>query len=75
MTYMDRDEALKLLRGGHRELVKRDGVNPDVTWLKDESIEEGNDLPAPDAPAAEIADDLRDALEQPAGIAIGPENK
>jgi type I restriction enzyme M protein len=51
------------------ELSKRDKVNLDIFWLKDKSLEDSDDLPAPDVLAQEIADDLQTALEQFQGIA------
>ena len=51
------------------ELVKRDKVNLDIFWLKDTSLEDSDDLPAPDVLAQEIADDLQTALEQFQAIA------
>ena len=51
------------------ELSKRDKVNLDIFWLKDESLEESAGLPAPDVIAAETAADLEAALEQFAAIA------
>ena len=51
------------------ELLKRDKVNLDIFWLKDESLEESANLPAPEVIAREIADDLEAALEQFATIA------
>jgi type I restriction enzyme M protein len=51
------------------ELVKRDKVNLDIFWLKDNSLEDSEDLPAPDVLAQEIADDLQAALEQFQAIA------
>ncbi len=51
------------------ELLKRDKVSLDVFWLRDESLEDGENLPAPEVLAAEIADDLQAAMEQFAGIA------
>jgi len=44
-------------------------VNFDIVWLKDESLEDGADLPDPDVIAAEIVDDLQAALAQFAEIA------
>lgn len=49
---------------GIDELLARDKVNLDIFWLKDESLEDSANLPAPEAIAAEIAEDLRAALEQ-----------
>jgi type I restriction enzyme M protein len=51
------------------DLVKRDKVNLDIFWLKDESLEDSANLPAPDVIAAEIVEDLEAALEQFAEIA------
>lgn len=51
------------------ELVKRDKVNLDIFWLKDQSLEDSEDLPKPDVLAEEIADDLEAALEQFTAIA------
>jgi type I restriction enzyme M protein len=44
-------------------------VNLDIFWLKDESLEDSANLPAPQIIAREIADDLEVALEQFATIA------
>ncbi len=49
---------------GYDELIGRDKVSLDIFWLKDESLEDSENLPAPDLIAAEIAEDLRAALEQ-----------
>src|SRR5215813_12129046 len=53
----------------YEELLKRDKVNLDIFWLKDEALEEGANLPAPEVIAADIAADLEAALEQFAAIA------
>ena len=53
----------------YADLQKRDKVNLDIFWLKDEALEESANLPAPDVIAQEIADDLEAALEQFATIA------
>ena len=44
--------------------MARDKVNLDIFWLRDESLEDTNNLPDPDVIAAEIVEDLRTALEQ-----------
>lgn len=41
----------------------------DIFWLMDTSLEDSDDLPAPDVLAQEIADDLQTALEQFQAIA------
>lgn len=51
------------------ELLKRDKLSLDLFWIKDESLEDSASLPDPDVLAAEIVEDLQDALEQFTGIA------
>lgn len=65
----DRHERERFKGFRYEELAKRDKVNLDIFWLKDESLEESASLPAPDVIAAEIAADLEAALEQFAAIA------
>ena len=50
------------------ELVARDKCSLDIFWLKDESLEDSDNLPEPGVIAAEIVEDLRAALEQFAEI-------
>jgi type I restriction enzyme M protein len=54
----------------YEELIARDKVNLDIFWLRDESLEDSANLPAPDVIAAEIVEDLKSALEQFEGIAL-----
>ena len=42
----------------------RDKASLDIFWLKDESLEDSDNLPAPDVIAQEIVEDLEAALEQ-----------
>ena len=53
----------------YAELTKRDKVNLDIFWLKDESLEDSANLPDPHVIALEITQDLEAALEQFATIA------
>jgi type I restriction enzyme M protein len=53
----------------YEELLQRDKVSLDIFWLKDESLEDSANLPDPDVIVAEIAEDLRAALEQFEAIA------
>lgn len=46
------------------QLVARDKLNLDIFWLKDDSLEDIENLPAPDIIAAEIVENLESALEQ-----------
>jgi len=50
-------------------LLKRDKVNLDIFWLRDESLEDSANLPDPDVLALEIAEELEAALEQFSAIA------
>ncbi|MDY0166300.1 MAG: N-6 DNA methylase [Thermoguttaceae bacterium] len=53
------------------ELIRRDKVNLDLFWLRDKTLDDGDDLPEPDVIAEEIADDLQTALDQFRSIAEG----
>ena len=46
------------------ELIARDKASLDIFWLKDESLADSDNLPAPEVIAQEIVDDLEAALEQ-----------
>ena len=48
----------------YEELLQRDKVSLDLTWLKDESLEDTANLPPPDVIAAEITEDLQAAIDQ-----------
>jgi type I restriction enzyme M protein len=50
------------------KLMERDKVNLDIFWLRDESLEDSDNLPDPDVIAREIAENLEDALGQFSGI-------
>ena len=52
----------------YEELMRRDKVNLDIFWLRDESLEDSANLPDPDILAREIMEDLEEALTQFAGI-------
>jgi hypothetical protein len=65
----ERKESERFKSFTYDELLKRDKVNLDVFWLKDEALEESANLPPPGIIGQEIADDLEAALEQFATIA------
>jgi type I restriction enzyme M protein len=50
------------------ELMQRDKVSLDIFWLKDDSLEDSANLPAPEVLALEISENLEAALEQFSGI-------
>jgi type I restriction enzyme M protein len=51
------------------ELLQRDKLSLDLMWLRDESLEDSDNLPPPDVLAQEIAEDLEAALAEFAQIA------
>ena len=53
----------------YEELARRDKLNLDILWLKDESLEDAENLPEPGVLAQEIVEDLQAALEQFEAIA------
>ena len=65
----DRQECERFKSFTYEELTKRDKVNLDIFWLKDDALEESANLPAPEVIAADITADLEAALEQFATIA------
>lgn len=51
------------------ELLAREKANLDITWMRDASLADADDLPPPDVIAREIVEDLQAALEEFAAIA------
>jgi type I restriction enzyme M protein len=66
---LNRKESERFKVFTYEELTKRDKVNLDIFWLKDEALEDSANLPAPEVIAADISADLEAALEQFATIA------
>ena len=64
-----RKESERFKSFTYDELTKRDKVNLDIFWLKDDALEESANLPSPEIIAADITADLEAALEQFATIA------
>lgn len=64
-----RKESERFKSFTYEELTKRDKVNLDIFWLKDDALEESANLPAPEIIAADITADLEAAMEQFATIA------
>ncbi len=60
----NRKESDRFKSFSYEDLLKRDKVNLDIFWLKDESLEDSTNLPEPQVIAEEIAEDLEAALEQ-----------
>jgi type I restriction-modification system DNA methylase subunit len=70
----ERKESERFKGFAYEELTKRDKLNLDIFWLKDESLEDSANLPDPDVIAAEIVEDLQAALAQFAEIAADLRN-
>ena len=60
----DRQETERFFAFTYNELMQRDKVSLDIFWLKDESLEDTENLPEPDVIALEITENLQGALEQ-----------
>jgi type I restriction enzyme M protein len=67
-TWSEADPQGRWRPYGYDEIIKRDKCSLDIFWLKDESLEDSENLPDPDVIAAEIVEDLKAALEQFAEI-------
>ncbi len=63
-TWSEENPAGRWRPFSYEELLQRDKLNLDIFWLRDESLEDSANLPDPSVIAAEIAEDLRSALEQ-----------
>jgi type I restriction enzyme M protein len=59
-----RKESERFKAFAYDELLKRDKVNLDIFWLKDDALEDSANLPAPGIIATDIVADLEAALEQ-----------
>ena len=64
-----RQESERFHSFTYDELIARDKVNLDITWLRDESLEDLDNLPAPEIIAREIVEDLTAALVEFAAVA------
>jgi len=65
----ERKESERFRNFPYEDLQKRDKLSLDITWLRDESLEDTDNLPDPAILAAEIVEDLQAALDQFAQIA------
>jgi len=59
-----RKESERFKRFSYDEIVARDKANLDIFWLKDDSLEDSENLPPPAELAAEIVESLEAALEE-----------
>ena len=58
----ERGESERFRAFDYDDLIARDKVNLDIFWLRDESLEDLDSLPAPEIIVAEIVESLRAAL-------------
>lgn len=68
-TRSARVEAERFRRFAYDELVARDKASLDITWLRDESLEDTENLPPPEVIAQEIVEDLEAAVVEFSAIA------
>ena len=69
----ERQETDRFKAFTYDQLMQRDKVSLDIFWLKDESLEDTENLPLPDVIAEDIVENLEAALEQFRSIAEGLE--
>ncbi len=60
----NRQETERFKAFSYDDLMQRDKVSLDIFWLKDESLEDSENLPDPEVLARDIAENLESALEQ-----------
>ncbi|MCP3872681.1 MAG: SAM-dependent DNA methyltransferase [Desulfobacteraceae bacterium] len=63
-TWTDKNQDGRWRAYEYEEIINRDKASLDIFWLKDESLEESENLPDPDILAKEIVEDLETALKQ-----------
>jgi type I restriction enzyme M protein len=73
MPHSERVESERFKSFAYDELVARDKANLDITWLRDESLEDLDNLPAPEVIAREIVEDLTAALAEFEAVAAALE--
>jgi hypothetical protein len=69
----ERREATRFKAFTYAELIARDKANLDIIWLRDESLEDLDNLPAPEVIAREIVEDLTAALVEFEAVAAALE--
>ncbi len=57
-----RKESERFKVFSYKEIIARDKANLDIIWLKDDSLEDAADLPAPEVLAREIMEELEVAI-------------
>ena len=65
-----RKESERFRKFTYADLIKRDKLNLDIFWLKDDTLDDPDLLPPPDEIAAEIVESLEAALERFRKVAV-----
>lgn len=71
--YSERIESERFRPFAYDDLIAREKVNLDITWLRDESLDDTDNLPAPHLIAREIIEDLTAALVELEAVAAALE--
>jgi len=58
-----REETDRFKSFPYEDLIKRDKVNLDIFWLKDDSLEDIDNLPSPEVLASDITENLEAAVD------------
>ena len=74
--FSKRKESERFKKFSYDEIINRDKLNLDISWLTDDSLENSDNLPEPDIIASEIVENLEAALEQFKNVAdeLGKQN-
>ena len=70
----EREERERWRSFSYEEIIARDKTNLDISWLKDDTLEDLDELPSPDVIAREIVEELTAALEEFGAVAISLES-
>jgi type I restriction enzyme M protein len=70
-----RVETERFKKFTYHELIARDKKNLDILWLKDDSVVDAADLPAPEVIAREIMENLQSALSEIEAVVEALEQK
>jgi type I restriction enzyme M protein len=68
---LKREESERFKKFTYEEIITRDKTNLDITWLKDESLDDLENLPEPEILAASIIENIKSALESFEAIQVG----
>jgi len=59
-----REETERFKKYDYEDLIERDNVSLDITWLQDDSLQDVEELPEPEVLANDITENLQAALDQ-----------